>query len=51
MEDVKKHYYSIERGVVKAVDGVSLTVDEGEIFGMVGLSGAGKTTFSRIYMD
>ncbi|MBI4814301.1 MAG: ATP-binding cassette domain-containing protein [Methanobacterium sp.] len=48
MEGVKKHYYSIDRGVVKAVDGIDLVVDEGEIFGVVGLSGAGKTTLSRI---
>ncbi|WP_321423274.1 methyl coenzyme M reductase system, component A2 [uncultured Methanobacterium sp.] len=48
MEGVKKHYYSIDRGVVKAVDGIDLEVDEGEIFGVVGLSGAGKTTLSRI---
>ena len=48
MVDVKKHYYAIDRGVVKAVDGVDLTVYEGEIFGVVGLSGAGKTTLSRI---
>lgn len=48
MENVKKHYYSIERGVVKAVDGVDLTVNESEIFSIVGLSGAGKTTLSRI---
>lgn len=48
MKDVKKHYYSIERGVVKAVDGVDLTVNEAEIYGVVGLSGAGKTTLSRI---
>ncbi len=48
MDDVKKHYYSIERGVVKAVDGVDLAVNEAEIYGVVGLSGAGKTTLSRI---
>jgi methyl coenzyme M reductase system, component A2 len=48
MEGVKKYYYSIERGVVKAVDGIDITVDEGEIFGIVGLSGGGKTTLSRI---
>ncbi len=48
IENVKKHYYSIERGVVKAVDGVNLDVMEDEIFGIVGLSGAGKTTLSRI---
>jgi len=46
--DVKKHYYSLDRGVVKAVDGIDLTVDEGEIYGVVGLSGAGKTTLSRM---
>ena len=33
---------------MKAVDDVSFEVDEGEIFGVVGLSGAGKTTLSRI---
>lgn len=48
LEDVKKHYYSIERGVVKAVNGVDLSINHGEIFGIVGLSGAGKTTLSRL---
>ena len=48
LKDVKKHYYSIERGVVKAVDGVSLEINKEEIFGIVGLSGAGKTTLTKM---
>ncbi|HUT26550.1 MAG TPA: methyl coenzyme M reductase system, component A2 [Methanomassiliicoccales archaeon] len=46
--DAKKYFYSIVRGVVKAVDGVTLDVGEKEIFGLIGLSGAGKTTLSRM---
>ena len=35
-------------GKVKALDGVSLDVKEGEIFGIYGADGAGKTTLERI---
>ncbi len=44
----KKYFFSVVRGVVKAVDGVDLEIKEKEIFALVGLSGAGKTTTSRM---
>jgi methyl coenzyme M reductase system subunit A2 len=46
--DVVKRYLSVDRGVVRAVNGVSFDVGEQEIFGIIGKSGAGKTTLSRI---
>jgi methyl coenzyme M reductase system subunit A2 len=48
VRDLSKRYISIDRGVVKAVDGVGFEVMEGEIFGLVGVSGGGKTTLSKL---
>jgi peptide/nickel transport system ATP-binding protein len=42
-----KVYYTMRGAVVRAVDGVSFSVEPGEYFGLVGESGCGKTTLSR----
>ena len=39
-------YYFTRDGVVKAVDGVDLSIDRGEILGLVGESGCGKSVTS-----
>jgi methyl coenzyme M reductase system subunit A2 len=46
--DVSKKYISVDRGVIKAVNMVTFDVAKKEIFGIIGKSGAGKTTLSQI---
>jgi len=43
VDDLRTHF-TLESGVVKAVDGVSFRLDDGEALGIAGESGCGKTT-------
>ena len=43
IQNIEKSY-----GAVQALKGMSLEVDEGEVFGLIGPDGAGKTTLIRI---
>jgi len=40
--------YKTKKSVVTAVDNISFSVDEGELFGLIGPDGAGKTSIFRI---
>jgi len=46
--NLTKTFMTVDRGVIRAVNDISFEVATGEIFGIVGRSGAGKTTLSRI---
>ena len=41
--DLRKYYNGI-----KAVDGASIVINEGNVFGLIGTNGAGKSTFLRM---
>ena len=42
--------FSTRRGTLKAVDGVSFTLEEGRTLGLVGESGCGKSTTARLIL-
>ncbi|MEV0603242.1 oligopeptide/dipeptide ABC transporter ATP-binding protein [Streptomyces sp. NPDC050315] len=46
VRDLERHF-TASGGTVRAVDGVSLTIERGEVLGLVGESGSGKSTVGR----
>lgn len=44
VKDLKKHY---NKGAIKALDGVSVDINKGDVMVIIGPSGSGKSTFLR----
>jgi len=45
---IEAHALTMEFGATRALDGIDLSIDRGEMFALIGPDGAGKTTFFRL---
>ncbi|QNE15925.1 ABC transporter ATP-binding protein [Pseudarthrobacter sp. NBSH8] len=50
LKDVRKTFHSPQGQSVTAVDGISLSVEQGETLGIIGESGSGKSTLGRLIL-
>lgn len=47
---LEAHSLTKDFGTVRAVDGIDLSIEEGQIFGLLGPNGSGKSTFMRMML-
>lgn len=47
-EALEKQFLDAKKGIVRAVDGISIEAKPGRVFGLLGVNGAGKTTMLRM---
>ena len=50
IQDLKK-YFKSPKGMVHAVDGVTMSIARGSTMGVVGESGCGKSTLGRVLIQ